>query len=182
MTFGVGISTDSLDPAEAIGKGMQEVDGWTGVAALAVGFLVQAAGYFAIIGGHDIGVGARRVVGAATLAVAVMALGVGARWLVGWPLLRARLVHYSRWRWKGRNHKNPPDVAMLTIAADQLGKPWRAEETRAEYAARVFRLRSVDDPLGFDAPTTRRWIEALRAGEAKVAYDVEGEHGKHPWL
>jgi hypothetical protein len=161
--------------AASFEKSRNEIDGWTGIATLSLGFLLQAVAYLAVIDGHRFGVGgADRVVTAVLLAVAVAGLVFLLRWRLGWPLLRSRVIHYSRWRFEGRSYANPPDAGMLARAADELGEPWRAGETRTAYVSRVFGVEA-EDSLAFDAETTGQWLDALRCGDHPAAYRIENK-------
>jgi hypothetical protein len=174
--YGGGVMHDSLDPAGAIEKSRNEIDGWTGIATLVLGFVLQAVGYLALIDGHRAGVGGgHRALIAIVLAFAVAGLVVLIRWRMGWPLLRWRLVHYSRWRSDGRSYENPPDAGMLARAADDLGRRWRQGETRIEHVSRVFGADDAVDSLDFDSETTERWLDALWHGDYARAYRIENE-------
>ena len=110
-----------LNPAEAISQIRARADGWLGLGSLAIGFVLQAAGYIVVISGATVSTGLARALVALVLAAA---LGAGA-----WRIARAahrKLVHWlviavaSEDPMTGRRDDRP-DAATLVSLGQHLG-------------------------------------------------------------
>jgi hypothetical protein len=125
-------------------------DGQAGVLALCIGFVLQAAGYVAQLGGASkAGTGTD----AALVAVACVIVAVAVAWAVAratrWPRTRTYLVELARFdRW-GKRHNDPAGQELMRYA-DILGRLPDDERYRPEEHCRrvwmVERVRSLTSP------------------------------------
>jgi hypothetical protein len=137
-----GLGMEPFLAVEAVAQARDRADGVVGMCALLLGFVLQGAGYGAVLSGAHVATSGttRTAIGSVLPLLAIVVTGLGTRRFRK-RFVKRQCIMVASYDLRGEHV--PPYGRRLMLLGAEIGEPARAGERQVDYARRVFGVSRI---------------------------------------